>query len=217
MQTGQARAGRRAGVAAAAIWMTACLLPPGVQAAGAAGVAGDVEKRGANERDGRNERPPSLPQVVVTVGKREQRLERFNGAAAVAGEGALRDAGVNDTLALARALPGLYTSYGANVMFPIITLLGMTSSQDFYNPALTVYVDGVPQLPVFAAQALAGVERVELLKGPQGTLYGKSALGGVLNVRTRTPGDAPYFSLRGTLSGRGARAGRVPQLPHAPL
>ena len=39
MQTGQARAGRRAGVAAAAIWMTACLLPPGVQAAGAAGAA----------------------------------------------------------------------------------------------------------------------------------------------------------------------------------
>lgn len=40
-------------------------------------------------------------------------------------------------------------------------------------------------LPVFEAQALAGVERVELLKGPQGTLYGKSALGGVLNVRPR--------------------------------
>lgn len=64
-------------------------------------------------------------------------------------------------------------------------------------------------LPVFAAQALAGVERVELLKGPQGTLYGKSALGGVLNVRTRTPGDAPYFSLRGTLSGRGGRAAQA--------
>lgn len=61
------------------------------------------------------------------------------------------------------------------------------------------------------------MKRVELLKGPQGTLYGKSVLGGVLNVHTRTPGDAPYFSLRGTLSGRGGRAGRVPQLPHAPL
>ena len=168
-----------------------------------------MEKRSADERDGRNERPPSPPQVVVTAGKREQRLERFNGAAAVAGEGALRDAGVNDTLALARTLPGLYTSYGANVMFPIITLRGMTSSQDFYNPALTVYVDGVPQLPVFAAQALAGVERMELLKGPHGTLYGKSALGGVLNVRMRTPGDAPYFSLRGTLSERGGRAAQA--------
>lgn len=65
------------------------------------------------------------------------------------------------------------------------------------------------QQGVGAAQALAGVERVELLKGPQGTLYGKSALGGVLNVRTRTPGDAPYFSLRSTLSGRGGRAAQA--------
>ena len=65
------------------------------------------------------------------------------------------------------------------------------------------------QQGVFAAQALAGVERVELLKGPQGTLYGKSALGGVLNVHTRTPGDTPYFSLRGTLPERGGRAAQA--------
>lgn len=151
----------------------------------------------------------ALPEVVITSSKRAQPLARFNGAVAVAGEQALRDAGAGGTLALDKALPGLYTGYGANVMFPIFTVRGMTSAQDFYNPALTVYVDGVPQLPVMAAQSLAGAARVELLKGPQGTLYGQSALGGVLNVSTRTPGDAPYFSLLAGLSSRGGHVAQA--------
>ena len=137
---------------------------------------------------------PTLPEVVIASGKRTQWLAAFNGAAAVVDEGTLRDAGAGSVLALDRVLPGLYTGYGANVMFPIITVRGITSAQDFYNPAVTVYVDGVPQLPVMAAQSLAGAERVELLKGPQGTLYDKNALGGVLNVQTRTPDDTPWFS-----------------------
>ena len=62
----------------------------------------------------------ALPEVVITSSKRAQPLARFNGAAAVASEQALRDAGAGGTLALDKALPGLYTGYGANVMFPIL-------------------------------------------------------------------------------------------------
>ena len=51
----------------------------------------------------------------------------------------------------------------------------------------------MPQLPTFASQLLTDVERVELLKGPQGTLYGKSAMGGVLNIVSRQPDNDPYF------------------------
>lgn len=96
----------------------------------------------------------SLAPVVVSaskLGKLGETLEQLNGAANVADRLALDDAQVNSTLELNRVFPELYMSHSTTFLFPIITLRGVTSAQDFYNPALTAYVDGVPQLrPVFA-------------------------------------------------------------------
>ena len=115
----------------------------------------------------------------------------------------LEDAQAASTLDLARVFPDLTLSYSGSQLFPIVTLRGVTSAQDFYNPALTVYVDGVPQLPVAAIQSLVDVERVELLKGPQGTLYGKSAQGGVLNIVTHQPDGTPQAIVRAGVSSHG--------------
>lgn len=144
----------------------------------------------------------TLAPVTITASKRDQALDKLNGAASVADRFDLEDAQVASTLELDRVFPELYMSHSATFMFPIITLRGVTSAQDFYNPALTVYVDGVPQLPVFAAQSLLGVEQVELIKGPQGTLYGKSSQGGVLNIVTKKPKNIPELVVRGGVSSR---------------
>ncbi|SHI25637.1 TonB-dependent receptor [Pollutimonas bauzanensis] len=144
----------------------------------------------------------TLAPVVVSGSKRDETLERLNSAASVADRLDLDDAQVASTLELDRVFPELYMSHSATFLFPIITVRGVTSAQDFYNPALTIYVDGVPQLPTFAAQSLLGVEKVELLKGPQGTLYGKSAQGGVLNIVTHKPDGTPQFTARGGVSSR---------------
>ncbi|MDO5103423.1 MAG: TonB-dependent receptor [Lautropia sp.] len=149
-----------------------------------------------------DDEPAVLTTVVVSASKRGQTLERLNSSASVADPPTLDDAQVTSTLELNRVFPELYTSHSATFLFPIITLRGVTSAQDFYNPALTVYVDGVPQLPTFAAQSLLGVEQVELLKGPQGTLYGKSAQGGVLNIVSRKPGNTPDFAARTGVASR---------------
>ncbi|RKJ99455.1 TonB-dependent receptor [Alicycliphilus denitrificans] len=146
---------------------------------------------------------PALPTVVISGSKRDQRLDSLNGAASVAERTELEDAQAASTLDLARVFPDLTLSYSGSQLFPIVTLRGVTSAQDFYNPALTVYVDGVPQLPVSAIQSLVDVERVELLKGPQGTLYGKSAQGGVLNIVTHQPDDTPQGIVRGGFSSHG--------------
>lgn len=134
-----------------------------------------------------------LAAITVTASKREQTLNEFNGAAVVVPADALHAAQVDNTLQLSRVLPGVQMSSSGSFLYPVISVRGITSAQDFYNPALTVYVDGVPQLPTFTSQLLTDVDRVELLKGPQGTLYGKSAMGGVLNIVSRQPGDEPYF------------------------
>lgn len=156
----------------------------------------------AQSAPGADDEPAVLDTVVVTASKRGETQERLNGSASVADRASLDDAHVTSTLEADRVFPELYTSHSATFLFPIITLRGVTSAQDFYNPALTVYVDGVPQLPTFAAQSLLGVEQVELLKGPQGTLYGKSAQGGVLNVVSRKPGNTPEFAARAGVSSR---------------
>ncbi|MFX7879221.1 Plug domain-containing protein, partial [Acinetobacter baumannii] len=75
---------------------------------------------------------------------------------------------------LGRILPGVQMAGSGSLHYPLISVRGVTSAQDFYNPALTLYVDGVPQMPILVNQSLVEVERVELLTGPQGTLYGKS-------------------------------------------
>lgn len=150
-----------------------------------------------------------LAPVTVTASKRGEMLDQINGAASVADRQALDEAQASSTLELDRVFPQLYMSHSATFLFPIITLRGVTSAQDFYNPALTVYVDGVPQLPTFAAQSLLGVEQVELLKGPQGTLYGKSAQGGVLNIVSRKPGNAPELVARAGVSSRGGYQAQI--------
>lgn len=148
------------------------------------------------------DKPYLLPTVVISGSKRNETLNKINGAVSVANQFDLEDAQVNSTLNLDRVFPELYMSHSASFLYPVSTLRGVTSVEDLYNPALTVYVDGFPQLPTFAAQSLLGVEQIELLKGPQGTLYGKSAQGGVLNIVTQKPSNIPEFKVRTGFSSR---------------
>lgn len=82
-------------------------------------------------------------------------------------------------------IPNLYAANpgdGRNV----ISIRGITSSS--YDPAVTTYIDGVNQftLDTYIPQ-LFDIERIEVLRGPQGTLYGRNAMGGVINIITKQP------------------------------
>ena len=80
------------------------------------------------------------------------------------------------------------------------------SSPDFYNPAVQVYIDGVPQVYAAMVQDLENVDHVEFLRGPQGTLFGRNALAGVLNIVTRQP-RATTATVTGTAADRRKDAG----------
>ncbi|NLR75930.1 TonB-dependent receptor [Leeia sp. IMCC25680] len=74
---------------------------------------------------------------------------------------------------------------------PRIFIRGIGDLTDLKNKRVAVYVDGVPQLDAAMQDVLlgGGVGRVEVLKGPQGTLYGRNALAGVINIVTKRPDD----------------------------
>lgn len=68
----------------------------------------------------------------------------------------------------------------------VVSVRGITTTS--YDPAIATYIDGVNQfgLDTYISQLL-DVERIEVLRGPQGTLYGRNAMGGVINVITKQP------------------------------
>ena len=133
--------------------------------------------------------------LVVTASKQsETSASSRNVSYAVVDESTLSDAHVTRTDQLTRVLPGLQMGNSGSLIFQSVSLRGISSAQDFYNPAVALYVDGVPQLSTYTMQPLLDVKSVEMLKGPQGTLYGKSAQGGIINVVTHQPDSTPRGS-----------------------
>ena len=84
----------------------------------------------------------------------------------------------------------------------VISIRGITSTS--YDPAVVTYIDGVPQftLDTYIPQ-LFDVDHIDVLKGPQGTLYGRNAMGGVINIVTKKPDNEIHASLEASLGNYG--------------
>ena len=130
-----------------------------------------------------------LNAITVSANKRPETYGRVNASLTIRTAEELAAAGVTRVQDLEKVVPGLVIRMRGNRAYTSFSMRG-ASAPDFYNPAIQVYVDGIPQDPAYFTQALLDVERVEVLRGPQGTLYGKNAQGGIINVITRQPGKA---------------------------
>ncbi|SCW66571.1 iron complex outermembrane recepter protein [Sphingobium faniae] len=134
----------------------------------------------------------ALSDIVVTAQRRSERLQDVPIAVtAISGE-ALSRKGLTDTQQLAGAVPGLtFTTVGASGT-PFIRGVGSNAGDTSSEPSVATYVDGVyiatPNANVFEFNS---VENIEVLKGPQGTLFGRNATGGVILVTTRNPSFEP--------------------------
>ncbi|PQQ39427.1 TonB-dependent receptor [Photorhabdus luminescens] len=137
--------------------------------------------------------------LIVTANKREEALNKVDGSVLVKTGEELVQAGITQVQDLERAFPGLQIRSRGNRTYSATTIRGI-SSPDFYSPSVRIYVDGVPQDHQFLTQELINVERVELLRGPQGTLYGGNAQAGVINIVTRSPQEGPWLNLSGNYS-----------------
>lgn len=86
---------------------------------------------------------------------------------------------------LTAIVPNLFSSNSGDER-NVTSIRGITTTS--YDPAVATYIDGISQfsLDTYIAQ-LFDVERIEILRGPQGTLYGRNAMGGVINIITKQP------------------------------
>lgn len=130
-----------------------------------------------------------LDEIVVTAQKREENLQ--NAAIAITAVGAddLARAGVTNAAQLTTVAPSLQISsvFGATSTF-FLRGVGNFVTNALSDAAVIVNLDGVPLGRPTGVQGLFfDLERVEVLKGPQGTLYGRNATGGAINVITAKP------------------------------
>jgi iron complex outermembrane receptor protein len=145
------------------------------------GVALAQEPPGARASDG---------DVVVTARHREEALQDVPVAITAISGNELEERGLDSVSEAAWLSPGLnINSDGVGRAFIAIRGVGFTL-QHTVQPGVGLFVDGVYRPnTAYLNNPLLDVERIEVLRGPQGTLYGKNTLGGAINVITRQPGD----------------------------
>jgi len=144
--------------------------------------------------------PRTKPQQVLVTAQKQ-------GAEAIAdvplsvtaiGEQQIRDAGLTSIEEAARYVPNtLFTGFTARrLSFPFVR--GVGSGQG--DPAVTTFVDDVPQLSISSTNlSFAGLERVEILRGPSSVLWGRNTIGGAINLISQKPSWQPGAEFRGTV------------------
>ena len=129
-----------------------------------------------------------IQDIVVTAQRRSERLQNVPIAVTAQTAAALETAGVQNTVDLGRVTPGLTTVQTAGFAEPHIRGIGNTASAAGIENAVATYVDGVYLASAPASiLSLNNVDRIEVLKGPQGTLFGRNATGGLIQVVTKDP------------------------------
>ncbi len=127
-----------------------------------------------------------LGEVVVTAQKQEENARQVL-SLSVLSEKEIDQYRLWESKDMTAIIPNLFAANpgdGRNV----ISIRGITSTS--YDPAVTTYIDGVSQFTLDTyIPELFDISRIEVLRGPQGTLYGRNAMGGVINIITKQPAD----------------------------
>ncbi|MBB6125298.1 TonB-dependent receptor [Sphingobium subterraneum] len=135
-----------------------------------------------------------IEDIVVTAQKRAQNLQDIPLAiSAFSGED-LADRGIKEIADLTKITPGLQIGNQNGIATPFLRGIGNASVAVGNEPSVATYIDGVYYATVASGFfSMGNVDRVEVLKGPQGTLFGRNSSGGVIHIITKDPGKDPGF------------------------
>lgn len=138
-----------------------------------------------------------LEEIIVTANKREESMQDVPIAISAITADMAGKLGVVDAQNLAMVVPGLRLDRQTNGIIPFLRGVGSPSTQLGNEPSVAMFVDGVyyNNSNVMLAQ-YNNIQSIEVLKGPQGTLFGRNATGGVIHVKTKDPTPEPQLDLK---------------------
>ena len=136
-----------------------------------------------------------LEQVTVTATRRSTGLQQVPSTIQSISSATLTDLGVQAVSDLPALTPGLVTAKAATVV-TFLRGVGINSSGFTTEAPVAIYLDGLymPN-PASGVFSFNNIERIEVLKGPQGTLYGRNSTAGLINVVTREPEKEPRMDI----------------------
>ena len=133
-----------------------------------------------------DKKPVAMEKITVTANKMEEDLIKVPQSITVIDEVMLEEKGIKSVPDLIREIPNMTVRSSTNGNS--VNFRGLNPSMFTNNNPVVIYIDGVAHSGREGFDAsLANAERVEVLRGPQGTLYGKDAIGAVINIVTKKP------------------------------
>lgn len=137
-----------------------------------------------------------LQQIVVTAQRRKEEEQSVPIAISAFTGATLQQMQITNTTQLSDFVPGLNVSRANDGAVPFLRGVGNVSATPGNEAAVATYIDGVYYPAAGASNyVFDDVDNIEVLKGPQGTLFGRNAAGGVISVTTKTPGQTPELDL----------------------
>ncbi|MBN8715077.1 MAG: TonB-dependent receptor [Xanthomonadales bacterium] len=178
-----------------------------LQAQQAAGDSGTAAPTAAKQAEA-----TQLQEVTVSARRRDESLEKVPVAVSAFSSEDLKDLQADDIDGLQGAVPGMNIVQGRGSSSSVnvfIRGIGQPDALQTFDPGVGMYVDDVYYSRIQGALfSLFDIAQVEVLRGPQGTLYGKNSTGGAIKIVTKDPSSTPEGSIEGTLGDYGRREGR---------
>lgn len=162
----------------------------------------------ATAPDATKEESKLLDTVMVTATKREESIYEVPVAITAFSAETMERQGITDLTDIGKFVPNMnVTGFSAghtSSVNPFIRGIGLQDHLITTDPGVGVYVDGVYLgRQVGQNWSLANINRVEVLRGPQGTLYGRNSIGGAINIITTQPGEKEEGRISATVGTRG--------------
>lgn len=138
------------------------------------------------------DRNTSIGDIVVTAQRRSENLQDVPITIQAFNAAMLEKAGIGQADDLPLIIPGMTFGRSAGATVPFIRGIGSVDATAGQESPVTTYVDGVYMQSLYSNNlALKNIERIEVLKGPQGTLFGRNATGGLVHIITKEPSSDP--------------------------
>lgn len=150
----------------------------------------------------RAQEAPVLEEIVVTSQKRAQSIETVPVSVSALGGSQLEAQGINDIYDVSRQVPTLevQTTNGAGTIDYRLRRVGNLGNIPSFEPAVGLFVDGAFRIRSFyGAGDTLDLDRIEVINGPQSTLYGKNTTAGVISMFTRAPASTTSVSTEATI------------------